>query len=58
MGTSYWKVSNAMKEHVETASVAMKRLIGGSQAKIIAERERVTALVKNYTDCNQGLLKV
>jgi hypothetical protein len=47
-----------MKEHVETPSLAMKRLIGGSQAKIIAERERVTALVKSYTDCNQGLLRV
>ncbi len=58
MGTSYWKVTNAMKERVETPSIAMKRLIGGSQVKILAERERAIALVKNYTDCNEGVLNV
>jgi hypothetical protein len=58
MGTSYWKVKNLMKEHVEPPSVVSRNLIGGSLVKIIAERERVIAMVKDYADSNEGVLKV
>jgi hypothetical protein len=58
MGTSEWKVKNIMKEHVEPPSVASLSMIGGSLTKIIAERERVIALVKDYADSNEGVLKV
>jgi hypothetical protein len=36
----------------------MHKSIGGSHAKIIRERERVIALVRDLTDRNQGVLKV
>jgi hypothetical protein len=47
-----------MKEYVESPSVAALKLIGGSHARTIAERERVMLLVKDLVDSNEGVLNV